>query len=98
MRNNKYIIPYNAFIINELSGTEMVGQMGVAYGDTRNINNIQHTNVDVIYSEKDDKYYTSDDYYNLYVTYLKNGGTPIAYGYSKENIDMILNYLNNLKQ
>jgi hypothetical protein len=40
----------------------------------------------------DDKFYTIDEYNDIYGEYLKKGGTPLS-GFNKENIDKILIYL-----
>ncbi len=74
----------------EVSGTELVGPVGPAYGETRTQNKTisdRHTNI--IYSDLDDKFYTVDMYQDLYQNYLKSGGSPLE-GFSKENIDTIL--------
>lgn len=78
-----------------ISGTELIGQMGPVYGDTRLQNKTiynHHTNV--IYSDLDDKFYTIDEYNDIYDEYLKKGGSTLE-GFSKENIDKILTYLRN---
>lgn len=80
--------------INEVSGTELVGPVGPAYGETRLQNKtINSHDTNIIYSDIDDNFYTIDEYNELYNQYLKNGGTPIQGGFSKENIDVILSYL-----
>jgi len=72
--------------INE---TVLIGHMGPAYGDQilRNTINKSHTNV--ILSDIDNKFYTEEDYNNLYNEWLKSGGKPLS-GFSKENIELIL--------
>lgn len=76
-----------------ISGTELVGPVGPAYGETRLQNkNVYNHHTNVIYSDLDDKFYTIDEYNDLYGEYLKNGGSPLS-GFSKENIDKILMYL-----
>ena len=84
---------FNQFIKEEISGTELVGPVGPAYGETR----LQNKTVDaddttVIYSDIDSKIYTYDEYNNLYSDYLKMGGSPL-HGFSKENINIILQFL-----
>lgn len=87
---------FKNFIL-EISGTELVGPIGPAYGET-GIQNKTVTSHDtnVIHSDLDDNFYTIDEYNNIYGDYLKNGGSPL-HGFSKENIDIVLVYLNDLK-
>lgn len=76
-----------------VSGTELVGPVGPAYGETRLQNkNIFSHHTNVIYSDLDDKFYTIDEYNDIYFEYLKKGGRPLN-GFSKENIDKILTHL-----
>lgn len=80
---------FKDFIL-EVSGTELVGPVGPAYGETRTQNKTisdRHTNV--IYSNLDGKFYTIDMYQDLYQNYLKDGGSPLE-GFTEENIDIIL--------
>jgi hypothetical protein len=77
----------------EISGTELVGPVGPAYGETRLQNKtINSHDTNVIYSDLDSKIYTIDEYNNLYGEYLKLGGSPL-HGFTKENIDIILDFL-----
>lgn len=79
--------------LEAVSGTELVGPVGPAYGETRLQNktiNQHHTNI--IYSDIDDKFYTIDEYNDLYNEYLKSGGTPLS-GFTIENLNTILMYL-----
>jgi hypothetical protein len=83
---------YKQFINEEISGTELVGPVGPAYGETRLQNKtFNGSHLSVIYSELDGKIYTMDDYNDLYNDYLKSGGEPLD-GFSRENIDYILSY------
>jgi hypothetical protein len=84
---------YKEFI-NEVSGTELVGPVGPAYGETRLQNKtISSHDTNVIYSDLDGNFYTIDEYNNLYGDYLKSGGKPL-HGFSKENLDEIITFLN----
>jgi hypothetical protein len=58
----KYISHFEKFkLIKEVSGTELVGPIGPAYGETRLQNKtITFHDTDVILSEIDNKFYTSD--------------------------------------
>jgi hypothetical protein len=77
----------------EISGTELVGPIGPAYGETGLQNKTINANdTDVIYSEFGSKIYTIDEYNDLYGEYLKLGGSPLD-GFTKENIDIILDFL-----
>lgn len=84
---------FNQFIKEEISGTELVGPVGPAYGETRLQNKtINSFDTNVIYSDLDSKIYTIDEYNDLYQDYLKVGGKPLD-GFTKENIDIILGFL-----
>lgn len=78
----------------EVSGTELVGPVGPAYGETR----LQNKTVDfhatnVILSQLDNKFYTIDEYNDLYNQYLKLGGKPLD-GFNKENLETIIEFIN----
>lgn len=77
----------------EISGTELVGPIGPAYGETRLQNKtINFHNTNVILSEIDNRFYTIDEYNNAYGDYLKKGGTPLPDGFNRENLDTILTF------
>ena len=81
---------FEDFIKEEVSGTELVGPVGPAYGETRQQNkNISYHDTNVIYCDLDSKFYTIDDYNAIYQEYLKSGGKPLD-GFSLENIEAIL--------
>lgn len=83
---------FKEFINEELSGTEFIGPVGPAYGDTKLQNKtINSHDTNVVYSDLDNKFYTEDEYNELYNNYLKDGGKPLN-GFSKENIDTILSF------
>lgn len=87
---------YNFKKFNEVSGTELVGPVGPAYGETRLKNKTFHQrHTSVVFSDLDNKFYTIDEYNQLYNNYLKDGGSPLN-GFSKENIDKILTYNSNI--
>lgn len=46
----------------------------------------------LIYSEEMDKFYTEDDYQNIYNEYLKAGGEPL-FGFNKDNLNIIIQFL-----
>ena len=83
---------FSQFINEEVSGTEMVGQVGPAYGETRLQNKtVTSHDTNVIYCDLDSKFYTIDDYNNIYQDYLKRGGKPLD-GFSLDNIIEILEH------
>ncbi len=87
---------FHQFLNEEISGTELVGPVGPGYGETRIQNKtIDSHDTNVIYSDIDCNFYTIDEYNELYNNYLKSGGKPL-YGFSKENIDIILSFDNNI--
>ncbi len=81
---------FRQFINEEVSGTELVGPVGPAYGETRLQNKtVTSHDTNVIYCDLDSKFYTIDDYNNIYQEYLKNGGKPLD-GFSLDNIIKII--------
>ena len=81
---------YVDFIKEEISGTELVGNVGPAYGETRLQNKtINSFDTEVIYSEIGDRIYTIDEYNQMYQDYLKSGGSPLD-GYNKENLETVI--------
>lgn len=76
----------------EISGTELVGPIGPGFGETRLQNKtINSHDTNVIFSDIDNKFYTIDEYNELYNNYLKSGGQPLD-GFSIENINIILDF------
>ncbi len=81
---------FNDFIKEEVSGTELVGPMGPGYGETGLQNKtVTSHDTNVIFCDLDSKFYTIDDYNNIYQEYLKKGGKPLD-GSSLENIIKII--------
>jgi len=79
----------------EVSGTELVGPMGPAYGETRLQNKtVSFHDTNVFLSTIDNKFYTIDEYNQLYNDYLKSGGKPLSDGFNRENLDTIVSYFN----
>lgn len=84
---------FKEFVLEAISGTELVGPVGPAYGETRLRNKtLTSLDTDVILSELDGNFYTRDEYNDVYQEYLKNSGKPLM-GFSKENLDIIIDYL-----
>ena len=79
----------------EISGTELVGPIGPAYGETRLQNKtVTFHDTNVILSEIDNGFYTIDEYNNMYSDYLKQGGKPLD-GFNRENLDTVISFMNN---
>jgi hypothetical protein len=95
---------YINFISEEISGTELVGPIGPAYGETRLQNktvNKTHTSVirssamnpDSKNSLTDDLFF-EDDYNSIFNEYLKSGGNQSDLtGDKEEDISTMLNFL-----
>jgi len=81
---------FKDFINEEISGNELVGPIGPGYGET-GLQNKTVTSHDttVIFCDLDSKFYTIDEYNNIYGEYLKKGGKPLS-GFSLENIIEII--------
>jgi hypothetical protein len=87
---------FKQFLNEEISGTELVGPVGPAYGETRLQNKtITSHQTTVKSSSLTGEIYTEDDYNDLYNQYLISGGEPITSGFSQENIDIMLDFLEN---
>lgn len=92
------------FISEEISGTELVGPVGPAYGETRLQNktvNKSHTSViksavsnpDSKNSLTDDLFF-EDDYNSIFNEYLKSGGSQNELtGNKEEDISTMINFL-----
>ena len=83
---------YKSFL-EAISGTELVGHMGPNYGEEDNSPMKKLGTTDVIYSDMFGKMVLYDDYQDLYMDYLKKGGTPLQ-GFNLENLDKVLGVLN----
>ena len=67
--------------------------MGPNYGEENNSPMKKLGMSDVIYSDKFGKMVLYDDYQDLYMDYLKKGGSPLQ-GFNLENLDKVLGVLN----
>jgi hypothetical protein len=77
----------------EISGTELVGPIGPAYGETGLQNKtVTFHDTNVILSELDNRFYTIDEYNNIYSDYLKVGGKPLD-GFNRENLDTVISFM-----
>jgi hypothetical protein len=81
---------FKDFIKEAISGTELVGSIGPGYGRTEIPNTI--TNHDTKIIDLDGTFYTTDDYNELYIEYLKKGGTPL-FGFNKENLMKVIHQM-----
>jgi hypothetical protein len=84
--------------IKEEASTELPtgpgGSFGPAFGETRVQNKtINYHNTNIIFSEIDNKFYTIDEFNDLYNEYLKIGGKENLSEFNKENLDKILSNL-----
>ena len=84
---------YKSFL-EAISGTELVGHMGPNYGEEDNSPMKKLGMSDVIYSDMFGKMVIYDDYQDLYMDYLKKGGSPLQ-GFNLENLDKVLGVLND---
>jgi hypothetical protein len=79
----------------EISGTELVGPVGPAYGETGLQNKtVTFHDTNIILSELDNRFYTIDEYNNIYSDYLKVGGKPLD-GFNRENLDTVISFMND---
>jgi hypothetical protein len=77
----------------EISGTELVGPIGPAYGETGLQNKtVNSHDTNVVFCDINNNFYTIDEYNNMYADYLKEGGSPL-YGFNLENIHTIISFL-----
>ena len=77
----------------EISGTELVGPIGPEYGETGLQNKtVTFHDTNVILSELDNRFYTIDEYNNIYGDYLKVGGKPLD-GFNRENLDTVISFM-----
>jgi hypothetical protein len=85
---------FNQFLNEEISGTELVGPVGPAFGETRLQNKtVNSHNTNVILCDLDNKFYTIDEYNNSYNDYLSSGGKPLPDGFNRENLNTIVEFL-----
>lgn len=76
------------------------GTIGTFYGDFGPVvdrqklpNTITSNDTSVIASDITGKLYTYDDYNDLYEEYIKKNGKPLTGGFTKQNLEIILNIL-----
>jgi len=85
---------YKLFL-EAISGWELPSTKGlVNYGEEDNSPMTKSGTTDVVYSNIFGRIVTYDDYQDLYMDYLKKGGTPLQ-GFNLENLDKVLGLLNN---
>lgn len=77
-----------------ISGTELVGPIGPGYGETGTQNKtVSFHNTNIILSELNNKFYTIDEYNEIYNEYLSKSGSPLPTGFNRENLDLVITYL-----
>lgn len=72
-----------------ISGTELIGNIGPNYGDQKLAITLNSGDTTIIYSDITQGFYTMDDYYEIYLKYLKSGGKPLN-GFNKNNLEYLL--------
>ncbi len=93
LKKKMKIKKFTDFISEEISGTELVGPVGPAFGETRLQNKtVDFHDTNVILSGIDNKFYTIDEYNDVYNQYLSKGGKPLD-GFSRENLQIVLDFL-----
>ena len=93
LKKKMKIKKFTDFISEEISGTELVGPVGPAFGETRLQNKtVDFHDTNVILSDIDNKFYTIDEYNDVYNQYLSKGGKPLD-GFSRENLQIVLEFL-----
>lgn len=77
-----------------ISGTELVGSIGPGYGETGIQNKtISFHDTNIILSELNNKFYTIDEYNEIYNEYLSKNGHPLPSGFNRENLDLVITHL-----
>jgi hypothetical protein len=85
MKIKKYIK-----FIEAISGTELVGRhMGPNYPTNELPTTLKQKDTNLIYSELFGKIITYDEYQELYINYLKKGGSPLQ-GFNLDNLNKVL--------
>jgi hypothetical protein len=95
----RMIKKFEDFIKEEaISGAEYgIGKsFGPGSPDSSIPNTINYNDTSVILAD-DNRFYTIDEYNDIYTDYLGKGGTPLD-GFNKKNIDIILDFFKNYKK
>jgi hypothetical protein len=80
-----------------ISGTELtnVGDYwGPGYGQQKLPITLSTSDTTIVRSEIDGEFYTQDDWWELYNEYISKGGRPLE-GFTKLNLDLVLDFLKN---
>jgi len=89
-----HILNYNKFC-ESISGQEFfTTSIGPNYGKQILPNTISSKDTDLIYLELTDEYYSLYDFQELYNNYRKLGGKEDLSLFNKNNLNIIINYLN----
>jgi len=81
---------YQKFL-EAISGTIDTAPWGVGMPRQQLPNTITSADTNVVYDETTDKFYSEDEYYDLYNEYIEKGGKPLSGGLNKENLQKVLN-------
>jgi hypothetical protein len=85
----RYIKKYIKFK-ESISGTlTNVNGPGMPRQELRNTLSQDDTNI--VFDEITNKFYSEDEYFELYKEYIANGGSPLEGGLNKENLEKVLN-------
>lgn len=88
----KRIKNYKKFI-ESVSGT-LAPVRGPGYPEMELRPTISQSDTNVLFDETMDRFYTEDDYDEIYREYLQKGGSPLMGGLTRENLDKVLNFKN----
>ena len=73
-------------------GIEWIGKVGPNFGDWPKYDKISKFN-NIIFSDIDNKFYTNDDYIDMYNNYLKSGGKEDLKDFNKQNLEKLISLL-----
>lgn len=80
--------------LEAISGT--IGTFGGDFGPVTTRQKLPNTITDadthVVYDEVSGKFYSEDEWYDLYNQYIEKGGKPLSGGLNQENLQKVLNY------
>ena len=80
---------YKKFL-EAISGTTDTMPFGPGMPRPESPNTINNSDTHVVYDENTGKFYSEDDYYELYNKYIENGGKPLSDGLNPENLQEVL--------
>lgn len=83
---------FKSFIREAISGTFDVSPMGPGIPRQEITPVKRATNLQIIWSDSRQKFYSEDDWYELYNEYFKKGGT-ILDGFTEKNLSIVTDFL-----